>query len=185
MYVKKMNKEITTEEFTAEKNWVDNLKLLPLMLQNGMIKLSTYLEILKKTKDLPDARNKYYQPELWEFHIGFEYEVIEMCSINDAPKQLQWNKHVLNSFESKFNWHVKNYPEEFRVKYLDKEDIESLGFKFIMTSYDGYWELGNITLGYSYDKRLQIRKGTETIFLGTIKNKSELKRILKQVGIYE
>lgn len=68
MYVKKMNKEITTEEFTAEKNWidseeftaekkwVDNLKLLPLMLQNGMIKLSTCLEILKKAKELPDAR---------------------------------------------------------------------------------------------------------------------------------
>lgn len=56
MYVKKMNKEITTEEFTAEKNWVDNLKLLPLMLQNGMMKLSTCLEILKKDKELPDAR---------------------------------------------------------------------------------------------------------------------------------
>lgn len=51
-----MNKEITTEEFTAEKKWVDNLKLLPLMLQNGMMKLSTCLEILKKDKELPDAR---------------------------------------------------------------------------------------------------------------------------------
>ena len=56
---KKMGKPvrwISYEEFTAEKNWVDNLKLLPIMLQNGMMKLSTCLEILKKDKELPDAR---------------------------------------------------------------------------------------------------------------------------------
>lgn len=135
--------------------------------------------------------NKYYQPELWEFHIGFEYQrVIEM----DDDDQFIWEDKIfpeeglctgsIDAPELVELYYNKYLDGSVRVKYLDKEDIESLGFKFIMTSYDGYWELGNITLGYSYDKRLQIRKGTETIFLGTIKNKSELKRILKQVGIY-
>lgn len=115
--------------------------------------------------------NKYYQPELWELHIGFEYE----CRHGDT-----WSTCL---YKPSQQLEGRILEDLIRVKYLDKEDIESLGFKFIMTSYDGYWELGDITLGYSYDKRLQIRKGTETIFLGTIKNKSELKRILKQVGI--
>ena len=51
---------------------------------------------------------KYYNPKLEAFHIGFEYEVIEMCSINGGPKQLQWNKKIMASFgNSKFDWRIK------------------------------------------------------------------------------
>lgn len=140
--------------------------------------------------------NKYYQPELWEFHIGFEYEVIEMCSINGAPKHLQWNKNRLASLgDSKFNWYVKKYPKEFRVKHLDKEDIESLGFSLYkihagtttheFQSKDARYM---ITFDHNFGSGWNITIMDEVDFIffhGYIKNKSELKRILKQVGIYE
>lgn len=90
---------------------------------------------------------------------------------------------------------------DFRVKYLDQEDIESLGFILKGKSIDLWFErkkiylrddghhLQNIKLQYGkHDQRLKITfhytAGEEQIhFEGTIKNKSELKKLLKQLGI--
>jgi hypothetical protein len=86
-----------------------------------------------------------------------------------------------------------------RVKYLDREDIESLGFKFSGKSIDiwfvkegsfeiGGWTSYQINLQYGLDdKRLCIyavdSDETYPLFKGTVKNKSELKRILKMLNI--
>jgi hypothetical protein len=92
------------------------------------------------------------------------------CALSFLNKSMEWRKKL---------------GIEIRVKYLDKGDIESLGFKYIMTSYDGYYIKDDIELGIIWDhKRYQIkRKGEGIIFVGAIKNKSELVKLLKQLNI--
>ena len=81
----------------------------------------------------------------------------------------------------------------FRVKYLDKEDLESLGFEFLNEQRHMHeFKKDKYYLEYCfagpYFKEVQIYydgKGDDWryVFDGTIKNKSELKVLLKQLGI--
>jgi hypothetical protein len=126
--------------------------------------------------------NKYYTPKIEEFHVGFEYEFVDGDS-EDWEKDIISSKYDLKEV-------MGNLFLNFRVKYLDREDIESLGFKF-----DKFWireEKGSIYLfnfyGLTYFNstrtiKIWLRDTDECIFAGTIKNKSELKRLLKQLGI--
>ena len=139
--------------------------------------------------------NKYYTPEISEFHVGFEfeYEVDELNS--DEPG---WKKSILN-FD--FGW--LEIPQDFalnkRVKYLDQSDIEELGFTYKGKAIDIWFEKeGNFDMGTwtSYkcqlhygihDNRLfidMIDIGSEVrVFNGIIKNKSELKKVLQMLNI--
>lgn len=142
--------------------------------------------------------SKYYTPSLDEFHFGFE------CEMTGHEMPPQWHKHIVNI--NTFNeWLFKGNPKigaAFRVKYLDKEDIESLGFK-IEVQKDGRIIaakkklIGNIEVGHwiieyvPSTKKIQI----ETISVYNehiywvqgvkIKNKSELKVLLKQLDVNE
>ena len=136
-------------------------------------------------------KSKYYTPTIEEFHIGFEYEWL-----NENNK---WIKEVTPIEISKKGFEEQTYG--LRVKYLDKEDIESLGFKYkgkaidlffnkegLSLRDDGY-HINNIKLQYGlHDKRLKIIfcfiSGEEnTMFEGIINNKSEFKRLMKQLKI--
>ena len=136
-------------------------------------------------------KDNYYTPELNEFHPGFIYEHVlgtgkwvkvvctEFSSFADSPHCLDLNK--------------------VRVKYLDRDCIESLGFKFYEKGVDhwfikrgefnmGTWTSYAITLQAGFhDHRVRIvaddRGEDEVRYVGTIKNKSELKVLLKQLGI--
>lgn len=83
------------------------------------------------------------------------------------------------------------YKNRIRVQFLDKEDIESLGWNYDKT-YSGLNEdmftTDDFILDYDYELkfcRIYYREnnGDITRFSGYIKNKSELKRIMQQVGI--
>jgi len=126
-------------------------------------------------------KDKYYTPDISEFHIGFEYE--RWCNT-------VWNKYKYEPFDQDkiSTIQYKIHDKHIRVKYLGKEDIESLGFKYIMTSYDGYYKKGDSTLGIAYDGTIQITVRKDGMLEKeasgiNIKNKSELKRLLKQLGI--
>lgn len=166
--------------------------------------------------------NKYYTPEIEEFYVGFEYEAIKLKTIDMAkiPKgvsldeyiknnklvdewiPLTWNKYC--TFEKFFNIEYSNeiiinitVPKCIRVKYLDKEDIESLGFNIRHTSYGIYYIKNQYKIDYAWDKKLIISENNKMIvaedfeqegnilFMGNIKNKSELKKLLKQLNINE
>ena len=137
---------------------------------------------------------KFYVPEIAEFHVGFEYE---------EKSSGLWTPQTYNEFSPIINQEILTENDDWadtiagyikcqiiRVKYLDREDIESLGFKF-----DKWWiseEKGSI---YAFDFygltfyhesktiKIWLRDTGEDIFSGTIKNKSELKRLLKQLRI--
>lgn len=129
--------------------------------------------------------NKYYTPEIEEFHIGFEYQYL-----SDEWTNFIMTVKIHPAFE---NYDISS--KYFRVKYLDKEDIESLDFtekNDVFVSNKTY-----LGIGTGDDKKLIIEifendieiywlenRGVQyTIFEGKIKNKSELKVLLKMLNI--
>lgn len=78
-----------------------------------------------------------------------------------------------------------NLMSKYRVKYLDKEDIESLGFKYYDKIEDSiYFKYKSFRLAFNpIVNKVEIVELGPCHFRGSIKNKSELKVILKQIGI--
>jgi hypothetical protein len=156
--------------------------------------------------------NKYYTPELSEFNLTFEYEVLDL--VDDTDGQWEQETFYLNNSHIHLVKYVDIQDDEsdylIRVKYLDQEDIENLGF-----TYDNNHE--PIPYRENYNKgridhksyAFEMETGIEShhyfltqfndnivwiehaigcaiqgyIFKGQIKNKSELKRILNQLEI--
>ncbi len=136
--------------------------------------------------------SKYYTPELEEFHVGFEYQSLwGLEGINE-----EWHDEVYSEKDC-----VNNLCGTLRVKHLDREDIESLGFYCHPTDNRVFHNKDGIIINTGWSS--PVRKDEPTLvithqvfdesktrvihehylFNGTIKNKSELKRILKQLGI--
>jgi hypothetical protein len=118
--------------------------------------------------------NKYYRPEISEFHIGFECEKIiphtngghqiSLANLDQKPFIVR-DAFDIPRDRVTLSW--------FRVKYLDKEDIESL-------------KLPNyVTINHILNNTWEIVGTNARIFRGDIKNKSELKRLMKQLNILQ
>ena len=145
--------------------------------------------------------SKYYTPELEEFYVGFEFEMKVVSHRAHQDELIReevfmpciWKaftnlKEVFNVEYDSLGEHLKTtVPDSVRVKYLDREDIESLGYGIIQDEYNCQWfknASGNIEIGLEKDNHLTIRfTQSFVLFSGTIKNKSELKKLLKQLGI--
>ena len=85
--------------------------------------------------------NKYYIPNEEEFHLGFECEYYNSYSDRWISIILDSSNFTLNDLDGSFDEDYvlsEEYTKsnKFRVKYLDKEDIESLGFKRYSTTKD-------------------------------------------------
>lgn len=136
---------------------------------------------------------KFYVPDISEFHVGFEFETSYplMQGSLDNWKKVTLELHTNDDFWSLYEGDA--IPSEFRVKHLDREDIESLGFKVTTEPYRWQFTKDNYMLiTGTYTSKEDVPKDIisigdqrydDTIFRGTIKNKSELKRLLKQLGI--
>ena len=152
--------------------------------------------------------NKYYLPKIEEFHIGFEYEV--------RQQEMQYGECVYgNEWETiecegnMFLQYIDISSGNIRVKYLDRSDIESFGFKFDATrskvdgNFVGSYENEKYYLDYSpysysgeFNSSVHLRvmkikdipitsyqSNYQFIYDGIIKNKSELKKLLIQLEI--
>jgi len=123
--------------------------------------------------------NKYYIPTIEEFHIGFE------CEANYN------NKMMIPITMQGVGQEVVDYHKQnvYRVKYLDKEDIESLGFT--VAKNDPYWYDYKNSRFYLYKDNPISKYWTisdeesQFGFTGSIKNISELKVLLKQLNIHD
>ena len=149
-------------------------------------------------------KNKYYNPKIEEFYVGFEYEIYDF-------ERAIWGSYKVKQLDDLFDCpdsltlegHID--ADYIRVKYLDKEDIESLGFndykKSVCEWYrlegkfedsfsnHGYWskirlvhccsnhKIKIMAYEYSWDEEETI------LFQGSCKNKSEFSKILKQLNI--
>ena len=140
--------------------------------------------------------NKYYTPSVEEFHVGFEFEFHSSKS--------EWKNFIFNLDRADHVLqNVRDNPELFRIKYLDKGGIESLNFKnysgykhgIINFTYKSVYDYGGGYLTYNLETKvlkLEIVKDrhdnqgeslAEKLFDGIIKNKSELIKLMKQLQI--
>jgi hypothetical protein len=141
-------------------------------------------------------KSKYYTPSLEEFHVGFEYEeLISMRGGTAIPKEEHhetWKKIVAT--KSHIVAGFAQWPWITRIKYLDKADIEELGFIYYPDDsvgdgnvrwWDGFkkdeYEIKTCSAWSGYNTA--IFKNNNIIFKGTILNKSELKKLLKMLRI--
>lgn len=158
-----MNNSETSAETTADKSGADEVTTSSHSSANTTV-----------------VRSPYYTPQVDEFHIGFEYEI---CSNDHADI---WEKSVFDGTE-RFDV-IESQSSLFRVKHIDKEDCLSLGLELkIWDNGSGYFQKGNYTIGiYGTGLFCTVSKndyGNNIMrFSGDLKNKSELKRILEQVG---
>ena len=148
---------------------------------------------------------KYYTPEIEEFHFGFEFEEdFKNPNWNKLSKPAidvwEYIKLKLDTSHSISRIIGKIKINKVRVKYLDKEDIESLGFvhigrsllkdnigvKFVCKSNKNYF----IHLSYTkFSDRVVLRIETSvkedserTLVCHSIRcnNLSEFKKLLKK-----
>lgn len=148
--------------------------------------------------------NKYYIPTIDEFHVGFEYEYQDDNKV--------WSTSEITLLDTKISTLVGIYNKDFatRVKYLDKDDIESLGWKYYNIKGDYLkYRLGRFELWYpvNYPQPnikedgtielieqpiasrefviLDIKYGNDITKVDGIRlnNKSELKVLMKQLNI--
>ena len=145
--------------------------------------------------------NKYYTPETEEFYVGFEYEMFTDFG-NDKS---YWGKEVftrhskMNDFGYGEECPTKKY---IRVKYLDSEDFKD--FEFNITALGRSGNSTSLMDTWMFNKKIKYRgcgydccllynnvskwllitisnkTNENTIFCGFVKNKSELKKLLKQ-----
>ena len=130
--------------------------------------------------------SKYYTPDLSEFYVGFWYEI-------RTKGMLEYVESMYN--EDDFNEGAFREGTEFRVKYLDRADIESFGFSPIIPNgaHENYeptvWRMANMAIfalnEHNPDNHVQIQIGDaespKYIMNFIIKNKSELSKILKSI----
>lgn len=152
--------------------------------------------------------NKYYVPEISEFHVGFEYEhltgfekefkpwiydLASACTIIEK-ESISHNGEIIKMFIPAIQACVEE--KQCRVKTLDQSDIESLGWKlysqeltnrsnwccFRNTQLEMYIQLDN-----NYFPRLLNFKSRGGDHIGNfkikIKNKSELIKLMQQLNI--
>jgi len=147
---------------------------------------------------------KYYTPEIEEFHIGFEYEQKYIVQQSESVI-IEWRKRLIEKVrEIPLVEFIMKDPKmdgsQIRTKYLDASDIEELGFTFTGKSIDiwfkknvsetpgGRNKLTHVTLHYNlqdHELKIDCYFGEEhegCLFEGFIKNKSELKVLLKQLN---
>lgn len=131
---------------------------------------------------------KYYTPEIEEFCVGLEVEVNQ---IDSNWKSYGWEKEKV---EKDFNFKLAfEYIGLYRIKYLDKQDIESFGFVEDKSNSDQYrLNLELVKDDYIYGVVLydttqiciyKYKHKEDIIFHGKIKNKTEFKKLLIQLGI--
>lgn len=147
--------------------------------------------------------NLYYTPTIEEFHIGFEYEYMNGDLWEKSKITIQDYKSDGPDYERSDSWfqeEILGGIRTIRVKYLDREDIESLGWIhdinmseleyesfYIEPGYDEknkfiQYSLQNYKNGKVYLDKC-INSGLHEIGFLTIKNKSELIKLMKQLDI--
>lgn len=140
--------------------------------------------------------SNYYRPEIEEFCVGFEYEQEEYD--NTYTKLVLTEKDSLE--------YISDHLYEFRVKQLDLEDIEPIW----LTTKPGFTTKLRLRMDYEVDNELlfqtywmeeheyldeeylyynkkyntiKITHKSKTLFSGVVKNKSELGKVLKMIGV--
>lgn len=146
--------------------------------------------------------SNYYTPTIEEFYKGFEYEELEFVYTDKGwytSKEQKWIAKTYQSLDTQSNYLEAWYLNErikrglynsIRVKYLDRADIESLGFEFrdkgtiasFIKSTNDLNLFYQILVDFNTHKTY-VSNHNRYFFDGYIKNKSELVKVLKMIGV--
>lgn len=154
---------------------------------------------MHKNKTIPTLsktavmRSAFYTPAIEEFHVGFEFEFLNnkqkiFFVTEEENKWLKTEMPFIGVLSELKNIRKLILDKQVKVKRIDKDDCISLGLKLkVWDNGSGYFEIGNYTIGiYGTDLFCTVSQndyGNNIIrFSGDLKNKTELKRILRQVG---
>jgi len=129
---------------------------------------------------------KYYTPEIEEFHVGFEYEYFIM----DEWYPVAYHPSDMAGVDKLF---ARLHSDKIRVKYLDREDIESLNWELdCVIEKEAFYihktsslNNGDIRLVFrdnEHSVQIECEKTGENCYL-KVKNKSELRKLMKQLNI--
>lgn len=156
--------------------------------------------------------NKYYTPELSEFHIEFEYETYNMSAgfvVTDfsdgeysytetnTPTEKMWFKEKLRlptmpldtwSDLKEINKRIDE--SRVRVKYLDQKDLLELGWvehlkSTEFTVEDGFWRVRIVNEGeieLDYKDNVDWKAGF-ILYKCRVKNKSEMRKLMEMLNI--
>ena len=132
---------------------------------------------------------KYYTPTIEEFYSGFEFEIKKIGSEI-------WESKTFTRYDHLLAMDTIISHKDARVKHLDREDIESCGWEYCSSSsYDITFKIKvkDEMIDFLFltfdtdDNTIKIDDGamyeTDRIFNGTIRNISELKKLMKQLNI--
>ena len=144
--------------------------------------------------------NKYYTPSIEEFHVGFEYEYYDVI-------QDKWIITTIKTYDDMYECpndmsiDGNICAKYIRVKYLDKDDIESLGFYeaklkdsndivYLKDVNQGFNTGYTVALSINHNSFVTISYKSFSSYMNKeysidviIKNKSELAKLLKQLNI--
>lgn len=132
--------------------------------------------------------NKYYTPDITEFCIGFEYEWNNTNEDDIWRESKAGNEDCYHAVQDIIN----NLDCKYRVKHLDKGDIESLEWELVEKGgLAEYYEKGVFFMELNFNSNSKYnliiydrtKEGINHCFIGYIKNKSELKKIMQQLNI--
>ena len=128
----------------------------------------------------------YYTPEIEEFHVEFEYEVIEgfddLKDVVNNPEDHIWIKRsfpCLYAFDGNWGEWVFIledfiYKKYIRVKHLDRQDIYDLSWADHHIEGIGCFKIGRYILFWFGESFISIDGiydgGSVSLFRGTIKN---------------
>lgn len=121
--------------------------------------------------------SKYYTPSTEEFHVGFEYEALWGIEGLDG----EWLKETFSKDQS-----ILSLEDTVRVKHLDQEDIECFGWEKNRLNdryYNPVTKMHMIHQGTRVAIFYQDLHGDVPKFDGVINNKSEFKKLLKQLRL--
>ncbi len=154
--------------------------------------------------------DKYYIPSIDEFHVGFRFE---FAGLDNNWVKLDYQKLTLGKIAPNTGWTpdlkwLSSFKfdntidkdtglkdtDYFRVKYLDNDDIEELGwekrgkngFKLLKSCKldNGYLYETHFNLGFYEVSTMEITDGNGNIlFYGKVKNYNELKNLMKWIFI--
>lgn len=131
------------------------------------------------------TNKEYYTPSIEEFHIGFEYEL--KSAGEEGPKEWRFRTIERADFIGLIESYSRrpDFSEKVRVKYLDSGDLESLGYTRTTKGEDVIWRNPNnisVIIEAGYKNGYIIHNGSST-FSGVIRNKSELKQVLRMLRV--
>lgn len=124
-----------------------------------------------------EQQNKYYTPDISELHVGYE------CEFND---QENWETFTINDRSTLFvilrDMEI-NEESPIRTKYLDKSNVESLGWVY-SEKYKNYCLKEVYKLSWwNLSDKWAISYYNEIIYIGNIKSINELRKIMQWLNI--